>query len=116
MQREWIGKSEGAYFDFSLRSTPDHQHLPFPSPLPLLRVFTTRPDTVFGVTFMAVSPEHEILHNREVWGVPGWLYEVYTLLYCQLLSENVFREVEKMRQESVHRDTSDSSGTRSKEG
>lgn len=45
MQRHWIGKSEGAEIDFKLESGEN------------LRVFTTRPDTLLGVTYMAIAPE-----------------------------------------------------------
>ena len=50
-QRNWIGRSEGAEVDFSL-TTGD-----------TLRVFTTRPDTLFGATYMVISPEHPILEK-----------------------------------------------------
>lgn len=49
MQRNWIGKSEGVEVDFPIEGTAD-----------LLRIFTTRPDTIFGVTFMCISPEHPL--------------------------------------------------------
>lgn len=49
-QRNWIGRSEGALVDF-----------PFVEHKGALRVFTTRPDTIFGVTFMVVAPEHELV-------------------------------------------------------
>ncbi len=49
MQANWIGRSEGAELDFDLEG-----HGP-------LRVFTTRPDTVFGATFMVVAPEHPLV-------------------------------------------------------
>src|SRR6266550_4418442 len=49
MQANWIGRSEGADLDFFVERDGK------------LRVFTTRPDTVFGATFMVVAPEHEIL-------------------------------------------------------
>ena len=55
MQRNWIGKSEGAEMDFDLRSqrmAAGHTKL---------RVYTTRPDTIFGVDFMVVAPEHELV-------------------------------------------------------
>jgi len=47
MQRNWIGRSEGAEIDFTLEDTGEK-----------FSVFTTRPDTIYGVTFMAISPEH----------------------------------------------------------
>ncbi|GAC1481453.1 MAG: leucine--tRNA ligase [Candidatus Dormibacteria bacterium] len=49
MQANWIGRSEGAELEF-----PIEGHEP-------LRVFTTRPDTVFGVTFMVIAPEHPMV-------------------------------------------------------
>lgn len=49
-QKNWIGRSEGAEVDFSIAGTQDS-----------LRVYTTRPDTLFGATYMVVSPEHPIL-------------------------------------------------------
>ena len=50
MQRNWIGKSEGAEVDFALDGLDAS-----------LRVYTTRPDTLFGATYMVVSPEHPLL-------------------------------------------------------
>lgn len=47
MQKNWIGKSEGAEIDFPLEGIEGK-----------LSVFTTRPDTVYGVTFMSIAPEH----------------------------------------------------------
>ncbi len=55
MQREWIGRSEGAYVDFPILTALDQ------SPLRSLRIFTTRPDTLWGATFMVISPEHPLL-------------------------------------------------------
>jgi leucyl-tRNA synthetase len=52
MQRNWIGKSTGAEIDFSLEEPIDGEKS--------LRIFTTRPDTVFGVTFMCIAPEHPL--------------------------------------------------------
>ena len=50
-QRNWIGRSEGAEVDFTL-TTGDK-----------LRVFTTRPDTLFGATYMVISPEHPLVEK-----------------------------------------------------
>ena len=50
-QRNWIGKSEGATIQFALAGNSQQK----------LEVFTTRPDTIFGVTFMVVAPEHPLV-------------------------------------------------------
>jgi len=51
MQRNWIGKSEGAEFDLKVDGRPDLS----------IRVFTTRPDTVFGMTYAVLAPEHPLV-------------------------------------------------------
>jgi leucyl-tRNA synthetase len=50
MQRNWIGKSEGATINFSIVGHPE-----------LIEVFTTRPDTLFGATYMVIAPEHTLV-------------------------------------------------------
>ena len=62
MQKNWIGKSEGAEVEFKLdggRKTEDGQPSSV-SRLPSIRVFTTRPDTLWGATFMVISPENPL--------------------------------------------------------
>lgn len=61
MQRNWIGKSEGAFIIFKNDTVGN------------LEVFTTRPDTIFGVTYVVMAPEHELVskittpeHEKEV--------------------------------------------------
>ncbi len=49
-QKNWIGKSQGAEVDFAIAGKEDK-----------LRVYTTRPDTLFGATYMVVSPEHPLI-------------------------------------------------------
>ncbi len=49
-QENWIGKSTGAFVNFNIKEVNE-----------LLRIYTTRPDTLFGVTFMVVAPEHPII-------------------------------------------------------
>ena len=51
MQEAWIGRSEGAELAFALDGHPDAS----------LRVFTTRPDTLFGCTYMVLAPEHPLV-------------------------------------------------------
>lgn len=50
LQLNWIGRSEGAQVDFHVRGSSE-----------VIRVFTTRPDTLFGATYMVLSPEHALL-------------------------------------------------------
>ena len=50
MQRNWIGKSVGAQIDFTIEGHDDK-----------LTIFTTRPDTIYGATFMSIAPEHPLL-------------------------------------------------------
>lgn len=50
MQTNWIGKSSGAEIDFAIPGQSDK-----------LRVYTTRPDTIFGVDFMVIAPEHDLV-------------------------------------------------------
>nr|WP_121354147.1 leucine--tRNA ligase [Flavisolibacter nicotianae] len=52
MQTNWIGKSSGAEIDFAIAGHDE-----------TLRVYTTRPDTIFGVDFMVVAPEHELVER-----------------------------------------------------
>ncbi len=54
MQTNWIGKSYGAEIDFAIAGSANNQSL---------RVYTTRPDTIFGVDFMVVAPEHELIEQ-----------------------------------------------------
>lgn len=51
-QRNWIGKSEGASLHFKIQGQDQ-----------AIEVFTTRPDTIFGVSYLAIAPEHEALQN-----------------------------------------------------
>ncbi len=63
MQRHWIGKSVGAEIDFPIKDFNES-----------LKIFTTRPDTIFGATFMSIAPEHPLVarlakgtpHEKEV--------------------------------------------------
>lgn len=59
-QREWIGKSEGAEVDFELDLDLDNPDTDTQYP-PAMRIFTTRPDTIFGATYMVLAPEHDIV-------------------------------------------------------
>lgn len=66
MQTNWIGKSSGAEISFKLQAASHKQEQsslqPEASSLELL-VYTTRPDTIFGVDFMVVAPEHELIEK-----------------------------------------------------
>jgi leucyl-tRNA synthetase len=53
MQRNWIGRSEGAEIEFAIDDLPGQT----------IRVFTTRPDTLFGATYMVLAPEHPLVES-----------------------------------------------------
>ena len=55
IQRNWIGKSEGIEIDFEVENTGKR-----------ISVFTTRPDTIYGVTFMAISPENDLIEKLQM--------------------------------------------------
>ncbi|TME92889.1 MAG: leucine--tRNA ligase [Chloroflexi bacterium] len=56
MQTNWIGRSEGAEVDFPLAGSKDES----------VRIYTTRPDTLFGATFMVLAPEHPLVSKLTV--------------------------------------------------
>ena len=58
MQRDWIGRSEGARVEFPVLDLPGES----------IEVFTTRPDTLFGATYMVLAPEHPLLEKITVDG------------------------------------------------
>jgi len=67
MQRNWIGKSEGAELNFRLTPDPSPKgeggkSEAFPKDTSI-KVYTTRPDTIFGVDFLVLAPEHELVHE-----------------------------------------------------
>jgi leucyl-tRNA synthetase len=69
-QRNWIGKSEGAEIEFEIKGTDKK-----------IKVFTTRPDTIFGVTYVVLSPEHEYvkelaLSTQNVADIEAYVKEV----------------------------------------
>ena len=53
MQRNWIGRSEGVRLSFLASSGAEEK----------VEVFTTRPDTLFGVTYLVLAPEHPLIHT-----------------------------------------------------
>ena len=72
IQRNWIGRSEGAAVWFPLDVKSNANVLPGaqaympqfdPQPVPSFEIFPTRPDTIFGVTFMVLCPEHELIDS-----------------------------------------------------
>ncbi len=68
MQREWIGRSEGAELRFEIEGRDER-----------LEIFTTRPDTLFGATFMVIAPEHplvaELTSAEQQGAVKGYIAE-----------------------------------------
>ncbi|MBI3396477.1 MAG: leucine--tRNA ligase, partial [Spirochaetia bacterium] len=56
LQKNWIGRSDGAEVDFPIKASGTKK-----APKQNLRIFTTRPDTLYGVTYMVVAPEHPVV-------------------------------------------------------
>jgi leucyl-tRNA synthetase len=75
MQTNWIGKSSGAEIDFKIKDREDLN----------LRVYTTRPDTIFGVDFMVIAPELDLVHQITTEGQEAAVEEY--LNYVQSRSE-----------------------------
>lgn len=65
MQRNWIGRSKGAHVDFAVGADK-------------ITVFTTRPDTLFGATYMVLAPEHELVDTIVPGNWPAGAPEVWT--------------------------------------
>ena len=65
-QRNWIGKSEGALIKFEIRSTKSETNpkLKTQNFKHVIEVFTTRPDTLFGATYVVLAPEHELVMSN----------------------------------------------------
>ncbi|MFO7871283.1 MAG: leucine--tRNA ligase [Kiritimatiellia bacterium] len=88
MQTNWIGRSEGCRVDFRITETGDS-----------CPIFTTRPDTIYGVTFMAIAPEHPLVaglmagHEREK--------EVMEFVNRQLVISSAVRSDEATEKEGV---------------
>ncbi|NUT08659.1 MAG: leucine--tRNA ligase, partial [Hamadaea sp.] len=68
MQRNWIGRSTGAHVDFAVENAPDIK----------IKVFTTRPDTLFGATYMVLAPEHELVDTLVPAEWPEGTHKVWT--------------------------------------
>ena len=83
MQRNWIGKSEGVEINFKVVGTSQE-----------LTVYTTRPDTLFGATYMALAPEHPLIQplaetNKEI-------REFLEKIKLQAVSEEALEKMEKV--------------------
>lgn len=88
MQENWIGRSLGAEIDFSVQNSKQH-----------IRVFTTRPDTLFGATFMSLAPEHpmvdELIQNKPQAG------EVQDFVRRMLATDRNIRTAEDTEKEGI---------------
>lgn len=56
MQKEWIKASRGCEIDLPILDFPQYKHI---------KIFTTRPETIFGMSFVGINPEHELLEHLE---------------------------------------------------
>ena len=82
LQQDWIGRSEGAEIEFSVEGMDEN-----------IRVFTTRPDTLFGVTFVTLAPEHELAEKL----VSGTEYEEdWKILHDEIIAMSEFDRIKNM--------------------
>ncbi len=88
MQKNWIGKSDGAYIDFELLNHPDQKINDI-----YIKIFTSRPETIFGASFLGISFDHPIAHqiakeNKEV-------QQFINLCKSQTIDEQTIETTEK---------------------
>ncbi|MCX8044961.1 MAG: leucine--tRNA ligase [Desulfobacterota bacterium] len=88
MQRNWIGKSFGTEIDFQVEGSSR-----------TIRVFTTRPDTLFGATFMSIAPENPLAHELSA-GTPQQA-AVATFIETVLKQDKTVRSSEDLEKEGV---------------
>jgi len=82
LQQDWIGRSEGAEIEFGVEGSDEK-----------IRVFTTRPDTLFGVTFVTLAPEHELAQQL----VKGTQFEEdWKLLHDEVVAMSEFDRIKNM--------------------
>ena len=82
LQQDWIGRSEGAEIEFTVEGMDAN-----------IRVFTTRPDTLFGVTFVTLAPEHELAQKL----VSGTQYEHdWKILHDEIITMSEFDRIKNM--------------------
>ncbi len=81
MQKNWIGMSKGALVKFKLKSSDEY-----------LEVYTTRVDTIFGVSFLALSPDHEVLKSIQNDIVHKFIKKCKTLKVSEETMSNIEKE------------------------
>ncbi|MFW5735026.1 MAG: leucine--tRNA ligase, partial [Oceanidesulfovibrio sp.] len=88
MQRNWIGKSVGAELEFQIENSDER-----------IRVFTTRPDTLYGATFMSLAAEHPLVEQL----VAGTEHEDTVAAFCKKVRnmDRIARTAEDMEKEGV---------------
>ncbi|GAB1400696.1 hypothetical protein MASR1M66_21510 [Aminivibrio sp.] len=88
MQRNWIGKSVGAEIAFKVKDLDEN-----------ITVFTTRPDTLFGATFMSLAPEHPLVERL----IPGTGQEAEVRSFVERISkmDRIVRTAEDLEKEGV---------------
>src|SRR5436309_8067501 len=92
MQRNWIGRSAGAEVEFAVPAQGELRE-----PVEPIRVFTTRPDTLHGATFLVLAPEHPlarrlIARHPDRAGIEAWTEQVRNTPRIQRSSEETLKE------------------------
>jgi len=89
MQKNWIGKSEGARITFSAHDNHGEKVA--------LPIFTTRPDTIFGVSYIAIAPDHDLVHRL----VTAERHDVVAA-YCTEVREAAERAADVKKEAGAH--------------
>lgn len=88
MQRHWIGKSVGVEIDFTIKNHPDNK----------INVFTTRPDTIYGATYLVLAPEHPLVKQITT---PDQLEEVRNYVTKAEKTSDIERQAEDREKTGV---------------
>lgn len=99
LQRNWIGRSEGALIKFKIQSARRTTTAQNSQDAFVVDVFTTRADTLFGATYLVLAPEHTVVHGLLTWGLAKNADEITVYV------DETMHKTDLMRQEEAKEKT-----------